>query len=103
VAVAIGKLDALFFIVGILAGIFVFGSSVDRFSRFNVSGRLGSLTLPQWMNINTGLVTLAVVLIALAAFWASEKSEGSWRLFARLYGKSSKQGVEDELQTHSGR
>ncbi len=99
-AVAIGKLDALFFIVGILAGIFVFGSSVGHFAAFNVSGRLGPLTLPQWLNLNSGLVALGVVLIAVAAFWASEKSEGSWSLFSRLYGKFVKHGGENELESH---
>jgi hypothetical protein len=90
VAVAIGKLDALFFILGILGGIFLFGETVPDFSRFNLSGAFGALTLPTWLNLNTGIVVLAVVLLALGAFWAAEKSEGSWNLFGRVYGKESK-------------
>jgi hypothetical protein len=90
VAAAIGKLDALFFMAGILIGIFLFGSSVSHFSRFNVSGSLGALTLPAWLNLNNGLVAFAVLLIALGAFWASEKSEGPWRLFDRTYAKVAK-------------
>ena len=89
-AVAIGKLDAVFFILGILGGIFLFGVTVPDFSKFNLSGALGSLTLPVWLNLNTGIVVLAVVLLAIAAFWAAEKSEGPWNLFGRLYGKQSK-------------
>jgi hypothetical protein len=90
VAVAIGKLDAVFFIVGILGGIFLFGVTVPDFSKFNLSGALGSLTLPTWLNLNTGIVVLAVVLLAVGAFWAAEKSEGAWNLFGRVYGKESK-------------
>jgi len=88
VAVAIGKLDAAFFILGVLLGIFVFGAAVPHFSRFNVSGALGSLTLPVWLNVNAGIVALAVVLMALGAFWAAEASEGRWNLFGRTYGKA---------------
>ncbi len=86
VAAAIGKLDALFFIAGIFIGIFLFGAAEPGFARFNASGSLGPLTLPLWLNVNTGVVVLGVVLVAVAAFWASEMSEGRWRLFARTYG-----------------
>ncbi len=89
-AAAVGKLDAVFFIGGIFIGIFLFGVGVPHFSRFNLSGALGALTLPMWLNLNTGIVALAVALIAVAAFWAAEKSEGVWNLFARTYGKSAR-------------
>lgn len=89
-AVAIGKLDALFYILGIFGGIFVFGITAPGFAKFNVSGAMGSLTLPVWLNLNTGIVVLAVVLMAVGAFWAGEKSEGKWNVFARVYGKRAK-------------
>jgi len=76
VVYALGReLDALFYILGILTGIFRFGAtrpgkrwreleigdlksqcvSAARpgIARFNVSGALGSLTLPVWLNLNT--------------------------------------------------
>jgi len=55
VAVAIGKLDALFYILGIFGGIFLFGITAPGFAKFNVSGAMGSLTLPVWLNLNTGI------------------------------------------------
>jgi uncharacterized protein len=87
VAAAIGKIDGLLFVVGVAIGTFGFGIVVPGFKRFYLSGSLGALTIPQWLNVNTGIVALAVTLIAIAAFWASEKSEGPWRLFDRTYGK----------------
>ncbi len=87
-AAAIGRIDALLFIIGIFIGIFLFGTSVPHFSRFNLSGALGPLTLPVWLDFNTGIVVLAVVVIAIGAFWAGEKSEGKWKVFDRTYGKS---------------
>lgn len=89
-AVAIGKIDAAFFILGVFLGIFVFGATVPHFGGFNVSGALGTLTLPVWLNINAGIVALAVVLMALGAFWAAERSEGCWSLFGRTYGKEKR-------------
>jgi len=87
VAAATGKLDALFFIAGIFIGIFLFGISEPAFAGFNSSGSLGPLTLPLWLNLNTGIMIFAIVLVAIGAFWAAEKSEGAWHLFARTYGK----------------
>jgi uncharacterized membrane protein YedE/YeeE len=89
VAASIGKIDALLFMVGILIGIFGFGAAVPRFQKFYLSGALGALTIPQWLDLNPGLVACAVTVIALAAFWAAEKSEGKWQLFGRTYGKGA--------------
>ncbi len=91
-AASVGKLDALLFMAGILIGIFAFGAGLPSFQEFNSSGSLGALTLPMVLNVNTGLVVLAIVVIALGAFWAAEKSEGPWRLFAKTYGKE--QGLD---------
>jgi len=91
-AAAVGKIDGLLFIIGVMIGIFGFGSAVSHFSRFNVSGALGALTIPQWLNVNTAVIAFAVTVIALIAFWAAEKSEGCWRLFAKTYGSYANRG-----------
>ncbi len=93
-AVAIGKIDALLFAVGILAGIFLFGVTVPKIPAFNLSGHLGNLTIPTWLNLNTGIVVMGVVLLAIVAFWAAENSEGPWNVFQRLYGGSQSKGDE---------
>jgi hypothetical protein len=54
VVYALGReLDALFYILGVFSGIFRFEAAVPGIARFNVSGTLGSLTLPVWLNLNT--------------------------------------------------
>lgn len=88
-AASTGKLDAVFFIAGIFAGIFLFGSGMPFISGFNDSGALGPLTLPVWLNLNTGLIAFAVAVIAIAAFWVAERSEGPWKLFEKTYGKET--------------
>jgi hypothetical protein len=87
VAVAIGKIDALLFALGIFAGSFLFEEAVPYFSGFYHSGSRGALTLSQWLNWNTGIVVFLIVAVALGAFWVSEKCERPWRLYQRLYGK----------------
>jgi len=87
-AAAIGKIDAFIFIAGVLFGIFGFGAVYPRIQEFFVSGARGDLTIPQWLDVNAGVIALGVTLIGLGAFWAAEKSEGSWQLFSRTYGKS---------------
>lgn len=88
VAAAIGKIDGLLFVAGVALGTFGFGFVVSGIKSFYLSGSLGALTIPQWLNVNTGVVALAVTLIAVGAFWAAEKSEGPWHLFKKTYGKS---------------
>ena len=89
-AVAIGKIDGLLFALGILIGIFIFGISFPGISTFNFSSHLGNLTIPTWLNVNTGIIVLGVVVMAVVAFWAAEKSEGPWNVFQRLYGRQRK-------------
>jgi uncharacterized membrane protein YedE/YeeE len=91
-AAATGKLDGLAFIGGILFGIFAFGLAEPAIHGFNMSGGLGPLTLPQWLNTTAGVVAFFIVVVAVGAFWAAEKSEGDWQLFNKTYGKSVSEG-----------
>ena len=75
VAVASFKIDGLFFLLGLLGGVFVFGETVSLFSDFWYSSFLGRLTLPMWLGIPTGVVVFLVVLMAIGAFWMGQKAE----------------------------
>ena len=68
VAVSTGRIDALIYGGGILAGIFVFGEAYPAITGFVNSSDLGQLTIPQLFNLPYGLVLLAVVLMALGGF-----------------------------------
>jgi hypothetical protein len=87
-AAAIGKIDGLLFIVGILIGIFLFGAGFPHLQNFYLSGSRGALTIPQWLDLNAGIIAMAIAVVALVAFWAAERSEGPWNFYARTYGKS---------------
>jgi rhodanese-related sulfurtransferase len=75
VAVATAKIDGIFFSLGVLFGIFVFGETIDNFTEFFNSSFLGRFTLQDWFGVDAGWVVLGVVLMAIFMFWGSEKLE----------------------------
>ncbi len=75
VGAATGKLDGVFFVLGVLFGIFLFGETVDSFAIFWNSSYMGRYTLPELFGLPTGVVVLGVVLMALFMFWGAEKLE----------------------------
>lgn len=76
VAMATGKLDGLFFVLGVLFGIFVFGETVEYYwDWWNNAGYMGRITIPEWLGLPYGVVVTAVVLMALFMFWGAEQLE----------------------------
>lgn len=72
VALATGKIDALFFVLGVTAGIFGFGEAYPAIKGLVNASHLGELTLPQVFGLPYGLVVFLVVAMALAAFKGAE-------------------------------
>ncbi len=68
VALATGRLDAIPYVLGVAAGVFVVGEAFPLIERFYESGNLGVVTLPQAFHLPYGLVVLLVVLMALGGF-----------------------------------
>jgi len=79
VAMATGKLDGLFFVIGVLTGIFLFGETVASFQLFFDSSFMGRFTLPELFGVDYGVVVLGVVVMALLMFWGAEKVEAATR------------------------
>jgi rhodanese-related sulfurtransferase len=75
VALATLKIDGLFFALGALFGIFLFGESVDSFAGFWNSSNMGRFILPELFGVPTGVVVVGVVLMALFMFWGGEHLE----------------------------
>lgn len=70
------KLDGLLFLVGMGAGMFVFGETVSWFRGFwDSSGYYGEVSLQSWLGLPAGVVVLLVVVMALGMFWGAEKIE----------------------------
>ena len=80
VALSTFKLDGLFFTLGGLFGIFLFGETVEYYDEFWHSSYMGRFTLPELFNTSYGVVIVGVVLMALFMFWGAEQLE-------RIFGK----------------
>ncbi len=75
VAAATRKIDGIFFVLGGLFGIFLFGETVDSYAGFWNASYLGRLTLQDWLGLPVGVVVLIIVLMALFMFWGGEQLE----------------------------
>ncbi len=75
VAAASGKLDALPYIAGLLAGNMIFGFGYDWLKPLYLAGAQGVRTVPEWLGWDAGTVAAVVAVIALAAFAATEYAE----------------------------
>ncbi len=75
VGMATFKLDGLFFVLGGLFGIFMFGETVSLYDTFWNSSFFGRLTLFDFFGVPAGIVVVGVVLMALGMFWGGEHLE----------------------------
>jgi hypothetical protein len=80
VSMATFKIDGLFFVLGGLTGIFLFGESVPLFEDWWNGSYYGRLTIMDWLNLSPGVVVVLIVLMALFMFWGGEQLE-------RIFGK----------------
>ncbi len=70
-ALAIGKLDALVFTVGLYLGIFVFSEAFPLFGNFYNSDNLGNVTISEITGLPASWVAMGFTVMALAAFWGT--------------------------------
>ncbi|MCI0518866.1 MAG: YeeE/YedE family protein [Chloroflexi bacterium] len=80
VSAATLKLDGVFFVLGGLTGIFLFGETVSLYEDWWNGSYFGRLTIMDWLNAPTGAVVVGIVLMALFMFWGGEQLE-------RIFGK----------------
>jgi len=66
------KVDGMFFLLGNVTGIIIFGETVEFINSFWNSGYLGVFTLPELLRLDTGVVVMLVTCMALAMFASFE-------------------------------
>jgi uncharacterized membrane protein YedE/YeeE len=72
VATATGRIDGLFVLLGMLAGMVAVGCALPLFAEFFESGAHGAWTLPDLTGFSYGAVVAGVVAMALLAFAGAE-------------------------------
>ncbi len=68
-AAAIGKIDAIVFLVGVFIGIFLFGLSFPLIEDFFKSGAMGSVFVYDFLGISAGMFVFILVLFAIVSFY----------------------------------
>ena len=75
VALASGKLDAIFYILGLIFGSFIFAEAWPLIESFAMGGNLGKITLPQLFDWNPWVVGVLVLLMAIVGTWGANYFE----------------------------
>ena len=79
-AASIGKIDGMAFVGGIFIGILVFTEGYPLWEEFYNAEFLGSPIISDMLGSSRGVITLIIILVALAMFWVGEWAE---KKFAR--------------------
>jgi uncharacterized protein len=79
-AMSIGKIDALIFFIGGLAGAFLFAETYPLIRDFADGSYKGPVRINDLFGISPGLFTFLLIVAAAAMFWFAEKAE---KRFAR--------------------
>ncbi len=74
-AAAIGKIDAMVFILGGFLGAFLFAESWPLIGDFATANYKGPVKLNEVMGLSPALFTFLLVIVAMLMFWLSEKAE----------------------------
>jgi uncharacterized protein len=75
VGIASGRLDAVVFLLGMIVGIWIFAVGFPIWGGFYLSSDLGRLTLWQVFGLRPEWMALAILIMALAAFWLAGLAE----------------------------
>jgi len=70
-AAAIGKIDAMFFVLGGVAGVFGFAELYPNFMNFFDSTALGSIRVYDSLGISQGAFALILIVVAVGMFYAT--------------------------------
>ncbi|MGE4289144.1 MAG: YeeE/YedE thiosulfate transporter family protein [Salinivirgaceae bacterium] len=74
-AAAIGKIDALVFVGGLILGIVIFAEGYPLWESFYKAGFQGFPRINELIGVSQGVLALLMVLVALSMFWVGEWAE----------------------------
>ena len=74
-----GQIDAFVFLLGALFGMIVFGETFPLVENITKAGSMGSIKLPEFFHLSTGLVAFIIVVIAVGTFIAAERLESKFK------------------------
>lgn len=78
-ALSIGKIDALFFLLGGMVGAFLFAETFPYIVTVAMNGYKGPVKIDEWLGISPGVFTLLLIIAAVGLFWLSELAEKKFK------------------------
>jgi len=72
---AIGKIDAMIFILGLFIGVIIFTEGYPLFEKLYKAEFLGAPKVSDYLGIKDGVFALLIILAALGMFWIAEWAE----------------------------
>jgi uncharacterized membrane protein YedE/YeeE len=72
---AIGKIDAMVYMIGLFIGVFAFSASFDWWKELFYAGFKGSPKISTVLGVSDGVFALLLILVASGMFWAAEWAE----------------------------
>jgi len=101
VASAIGKIDGMFYVAGALLGMFIYGEVFPLFQNFTETGKMGQMTLSDWLHLSPGVVAFLIILMALGMFVGAEALEKKFGAKEETPGEANGELVETEEALNS--
>jgi rhodanese-related sulfurtransferase len=74
-AASVGRIDAMVFVAGGLAGVFLFGEAFPAVRGLYQAGSLGDPTVPAYFGISPGIVLVGMIVVAIGAFVVTSSIE----------------------------
>lgn len=74
-ALSIGKIDAMIFLLGGLAGAFLFAETYPYIQSIAMENYKGAMQIDEWMGVSTGVFTFILIIAAVILFWLAELAE----------------------------
>jgi len=74
-AFSIGKIDAMIFLLGGLAGAFLFAETFPYIQTIFLGNYKGEMRIDEWMGVSTGVFTFILIVAAVFLFWLAELAE----------------------------
>lgn len=74
-AASIGRIDGIVFVMGIMAGVFLFAEGFDFYKDFYTSSAMGSVRVFDSLGISQGTFAFALIVMAVVAFAITSKIE----------------------------
>ena len=72
---AIGKIDAMVFIIGLFIGVAIFGAGFNWWDEMYVANFLGAPKISESLGLTDGVFALILIFVALCMFWVAEWAE----------------------------